>query len=190
MEPDNPLLDDYLLSLVPTDRKPRICFIPTASGDSEGYSDRFLAAFGPDRAEASVLSLFKRSVADLDAFVLDQDVVYVGGGNTANLLAIWRLHGLDLALEKAYRAGVVMAGISAGMNCWFEESVTDSFGTQLAPLHDGLGPLAGSCCPHYDGAALVFAGTGLAEVVSSRPEAAAYRVEPGGEERLAARWLD
>ncbi|MGZ0149390.1 Type 1 glutamine amidotransferase-like domain-containing protein [Kribbella sp. WER1] len=117
MEPDNPLLDDYVLSLVPAGRKPRVCFVPTASGDSEGYAERFLAAFAPERAEASVLSLFKRSVADLNAFVMEQDVVYVGGGNTANLLAVWRLHGLDTALEKAYRAGVVMAGISAGMNC-------------------------------------------------------------------------
>ncbi|MET9274770.1 peptidase E [Kribbella sp. NPDC003557] len=219
MEPDNPLLDDYLLSLVPTDRKPRVCFVPTASGDSEGYIDRFLAAFGPDRAEATVLSLFKRSVADLDAFVLDQDIVYVGGGNTANLLAVWRLHGLDSALEKAYRAGVVMAGISAGMNCWFEASVTDSFDTNgCGPLADGLGLLPGSACPHYDGealrrdtflnlvqsgfpagyaaedgVALHFTNGHLANVVSSRPGAGAYTVLRGdtgaSEERLPARYL-
>jgi peptidase E len=219
MEPENPLLDDYLLSLVPAGRKPRVCFVPTASGDSEGYSERFLAAFGPERAEATVLSLFKRSVADLDAFVLEQDIVYVGGGNTANLLAIWRLHGLDTALEKAYRAGVIMAGISAGMNCWFEASVTDSFDTNgCDPLADGLGFLPGSACPHYngealrrdtflglvqsgfpagyaaeDGVALHFTNGRLANIVSSRPDAAAYSVRQGdaevSEERLPARYL-
>jgi peptidase E len=220
MEPDNPLLDDYLLSLVPSDRKPRVCFVPTASGDSEGYSERFLAAFGPDRAEATVLSLFQRSVADLDAFVLEQDVVYVGGGNTANLLAIWRLHGLDTALEKAYRAGVVMAGISAGMNCWFEASVTDSFDTNgCGPLPDGLGFLPGSACPHYDGeelrrgtflglvqsgfpggyaaedgVGLHFTNGELTNVVSSRADASAFAVRRGetaaSEERLPARYLE
>ncbi|MGW7682697.1 Type 1 glutamine amidotransferase-like domain-containing protein [Kribbella sp. NPDC054772] len=219
MEPENLLLDDYVLSLVPKGRKPRVCFVPTASGDSEGYSDRFLAAFGPERAEATVLSLFKRSVGDLDAFVLEQDVVYVGGGNTANLLAIWRLHGLDVALEKAYRAGVVMAGISAGMNCWFEASVTDSFDTNgCGPLDDGLGLLPGSACPHYDGealrrdtflglvesgfpegyaaedgVALHFTNGRLANVVSSRPDTAAYSVRRSdagvSEERLPARYL-
>lgn len=205
MEPDNPLLDDYLLSLAPAGRKPRICFVPTASGDSEGYSERFLAAFGSERAEATVLSLFNRTVADLDTFVLQQDIIYVGGGNTANLLAVWRVHGLDVALTKAYREGVVLAGISAGMNCWFEASVTDSFDTNaLAPLPDGLGLLPGSACPHYDGealrrgtyldliqngfptgyaaedgAALHFTNGELTTVVASRPQATAYKLTPG-----------
>jgi dipeptidase E len=114
MEPDNPLLDDYLLSLAPAGRKPRVCFVPTASGDSDGYSEKFLAAFGPERAEATILSLFNRTVADLDAFVLEQDIIYVGGGNTANLLAVWRVHGLDELLRAACDDGAVLAGISAG----------------------------------------------------------------------------
>jgi peptidase E len=219
MEPDNPLLDDYLLSLAPDGRRPRVCFVPTASGDSDGYSERFLAAFGPDRAEASVLSLFNRTVADLDAFVQEQDIIYVGGGNTANLLAVWRVHGLDVALEKAYQQGVILAGISAGMNCWFEASVTDSFDTNgLAPLPDGLGLLRGSACPHYDGealrrgtyldlvqsgfpagyaaedgAALHFVNGELTEAVASRPQAAAYKITQGptepSEQRLPTRYL-
>jgi dipeptidase E len=219
MEPENPLLDDYLLGLASADRKPRVCFVPTASGDSDGYSARFLEAFGEERAEASVLSLFDRTVVDLEGFLLEQDIVYVGGGNTANLLAVWRLHGLDVALEKAYRAGVVLAGISAGMNCWFEASVTDSFNSNgLDPLPDGLGLIAGSACPHYDGEALRrgtycalvqdgfpagyaaedgvglhFVNGQLAHVVSSRPDTSAYWVTRGeteaSEQRLPARYL-
>jgi dipeptidase E len=215
MEPDNPRLDAFVLSLARS-APPRVCFVPTASGDSEGYVANFYRAFAQLACTPSDLGLFDRGVDDLEAFVLAQDVVYVGGGNTASLLAVWRAHGLDAILRRAWEQGVVLAGISAGMNCWFEESVTDSFGTRLAPLHDGVGLLAGSSCPHYDGeeqrrptyrqlvaggelsagwaaddgAALVFAGSELAEVVSSRPEAAAYRVEPAGEQRIAARVLD
>ncbi|WP_202817569.1 peptidase E [Kribbella sp. ALI-6-A] len=220
MEPDNPLLDDHLLSLTGvTGRLPRVCFVPTASGDSPGYVERFLDAFSPDRAEASVLSLFTRTVTDLDAFVRSQDVVYVGGGNTANLLAVWRVHGLDRVLKDAYDDGVVLAGISAGMNCWFEASVTDSFDANgCDPLPDGLGLLAGSGCPHYDGeelrrgtyldlvrggfpdgyaaedgVGLHFRDGELVDVVTSRPGAAAYGVRAADgdvvEERLAARFL-
>jgi dipeptidase E len=200
MEPENPLLDDHILTLSGADR-PRVLFVPTASADSDDYCERFLAAFPPERAQASVLALFHRTVADLEAHVLAQDVVYVGGGSTANLLAVWRVHGLDRALRAAYDAGVVLAGISAGMNCWFEASVTDSFGPELAGLPDGLGFLPGSACPHYDGealrrpvyhrlvaegfpggyaadesAALVFVGGDLSEVVASRPGVQGYRV--------------
>ena len=141
---------------------------------------------------------FQRCVLDLEAYV-----IYVGGGNTANLLAVWRAHGIDRLLRRAWEEGVVLCGLSAGMNCWFTQSVTDSFGvSRLAPIHDGLGVLPGSCCPHYDGeslrrpvfrelvsageltdgwaaddgAALVFHGETLSEVVASRPEAAGYRV--------------
>ena len=137
-------------------------------------------------------------------FVAEQDVIYVGGGNTAHLLALWRLHGLDTILRDAWLGGTVLSGVSAGMLCWFAAGVTDSFGAGLAPLHDGLGLIAGSACPHYDGeaarrpryhelvasgfpagyaaddgAALVFEGATatLTEVVASRPRAAGYRVE-------------
>lgn len=200
-EPGDPRLDDHVLSLAGVPR-PRVLFVPTASGDSDVYCERFLAAFPPGRAEASVLSLFQRTVPDLREHVLAQDVVYVGGGSTANLLAVWRVHGLDDVLREAYAAGVVLAGISAGMNCWFAASVTDSFSTDLAGLPDGLGLLPGSACPHYDGesrrrpvyrelveggfpggfaadddAALVFADGELVEVVACRAGARAYRVE-------------
>jgi peptidase E len=203
MEPDNPLLDDFLLSLVPSVESPRVCFLPTASGDADGYIQRFEEAFSAPRARTSVLSLFRREHADLRSFVLAQDIVYVGGGSTANLLNLWRLHGLDKILIEALDAGVILAGLSAGMNCWFQASVTDSFGVDvLQPLDDGLGVLTGSACPHYDGeenrrpaylelvatqripegyaaddgCALLFRDGVLAEVVSSRPGARAFHV--------------
>jgi dipeptidase E len=201
MEPDNRLLDDHVLSLAGGSR-PRVCFLPTASGDSERYLFNFYAAFAR-RAEASHLALFVRTVDDLEGLLLDQDAIYVGGGNTANMLAIWRLHGVDRILRAAWQAGVVMAGISAGAICWFEAGTTDSFGLDLQPLSAGLSFLEGSFCPHYDGeaqrrplygrlvadgtlpagygvddgAALVFEGTELREAVSSRPGAGAHRVE-------------
>jgi dipeptidase E len=203
MEPDNPLLDRFILSLARTER-PRVCFVPTASADSETYVLGFYRAFSQLESRPSDLQLFDRQVEDLESFVLGQDVIYVGGGSTANLLAVWRAHGLDRILERAWNQGVVMCGISAGMNCWFEQSVTDSFGRDLRGLRDGLGLIPGSACPHYDGedqrrpvferlvgagdlrpgwaaddgAALVFRGTELHEVVASRPAARAYRVEP------------
>jgi peptidase E len=215
------LLDDHILSLARDARgrdRPRVCFLGTASGDADGYIAKFYAAFAR-RAEASHLALFVRTETDIDAFVLDQDVIYVGGGNTANMLAIWRLHGVDRALRRAWEAGVVMTGLSAGSICWFEQGTTDSFGP-LAPLTDGLGLLQGSHSPHYDGepqrrptyhdlvtrgalvgglaaddgAGLVFRGTSLVEVVASRPAARGYRVERGPdgkavETELATRYL-
>ncbi|GAB2986600.1 Type 1 glutamine amidotransferase-like domain-containing protein [Frigoribacterium salinisoli] len=141
-------LDDVLLNAAAKD-SPRICFIPTASGDSPDYIKRFYAAFLTARAVPSHLELFRRSVDDLDAFFSEQDVIYVGGGSTANLLAVWRLHGVDPALKKAYARGVVLGGISAGAACWFDACLTDSFGP-VAALNDGLGLLPGSFCPHYN----------------------------------------
>lgn len=141
-------IDDHLLSLTGKDL-PKVCFIPTASGDADSYSERFLAAF-EGRAETSVLSLFCHDPWGYTdpAMLLEQDVVYVGGGSTANLLAVWRLHGLPDILRRAAAQGTILAGISAGMNCWFEASSTDSYGP-LAVLPDGLGFLRGSACPHY-----------------------------------------
>lgn len=146
------LLDGWLLRHARSPR-PRVCFVPTASGDAQGYVERFLAAFGPRDCEPSVLPLFQRTLDDdaLRAFVLAQDVVYVGGGNTANMLAVWRVHGVDRLLREAYDRGTLLAGISAGANCWARASHTDSFGP-LTHLPDGLGLLAGSVCPHYDSA--------------------------------------
>lgn len=200
MEPDNPVLDDYVLKLTGAAR-PKVCFVPTASGDASDYVAKFEETLAP-RADTSVLRLFTREHTDLRGFLLAQDVVYVGGGSTANLLAVWRTHGLPEILAEASANGTVLAGISAGMNCWFEASVTDSFGPGLAPLLDGLGFIAGSACPHYDGeelragtfrglvadgfpagyaaddgCGLLFEDGELTDVVSSRPGADAYRVE-------------
>jgi dipeptidase E len=202
MEPRNPRLDGFVLSLARRNRHPRVCFVGTASGDNDYYLRRFYEAFPPSRAAATHLALFDRKVSDLRKFVMEQDVIYVGGGNSANMLAVWRLHGLDKALRASWNAGVVMAGISAGAICWFETGVTDSFGMPFRALNDGLGFVRGACCPHYDGekerrpvlmrlikhgfpstlalddgAAAHFVGTRLKEVVSSRPKARAFRIE-------------
>jgi peptidase E len=151
MEPDNPLLDDFTLSWTGRSR-PRVCFLPTASGDSEVNISNFHRAFPASRAEASHVSLFRRDAQNVSEHLLSQHVIYVGGGNTANMLAVWRVHGVDEILRQAYAQGIVLTGVSAGMICWFEGGVTDSFGP-LAPLRDGLKLLAGSACPHYDGEA-------------------------------------
>jgi peptidase E len=151
MEPRNPRLDRYILSLTKK-RRPRVCFLATASGDSPDYLRRFHQAFRKHHCLAIDLPLFVRDGSDPAEVLLQQDVIYVGGGNTANLLAIWRMHGVDRALRRAWEAGIVLCGISAGMNCWFEASVTDSFGP-LRELRDGLGFLRGSACPHFDGEA-------------------------------------
>ncbi|HEY8819102.1 MAG TPA: peptidase E [Candidatus Limnocylindrales bacterium] len=209
MEPDNPLLDDHTLDLARTARgreRPRVCFLATASGDTPGYIADFYAALAR-RSEASHLSLFVRTVDDIERHLVDQDVIYVGGGNTENMLAVWRVHGVDRALRAAWESGVVLAGLSAGSLCWFESGTTDSYGAGLAPLSSGLGFLPGSHAPHYDGestrrphyqkliaegvlpagyaaddgVALVFRGTELDEVVASRPGARAYRVERGAD---------
>jgi dipeptidase E len=199
MEPRNPRLDDYILRLTQKPR-PKVCFIPTASGDSLRYINQFERAFA-SKAETSHLALFRRTVTDLKAFLLALDIIYVGGGNVANLLAVWRLHGVDRILRLAWQNGVILCGVSAGMNCWFEGCVTDSFGP-LAPLRDGLGLLPGSARPHYDGekerrpayhrfiasglpgglaaedgAAIHFVSRNILRCVSSRPNAKAYRVQ-------------
>lgn len=203
MEPENLLLDEFVLSLARSEH-PRVCFVPTASGDAEGYVACFYRAFATLDCRPTDLQLFQRTTSDLASFALAQDVIYVGGGSTANLLAVWRAHGLDRILRRAWKQGIVLCGVSAGMNCWFEESVTDSFDLrQLAPLRHGLGLLKGSSCPHFDGepqrrpafrrlvaageladgwgaddgAALVFTGENLTEVVASRPNVSAYRVQ-------------
>jgi dipeptidase E len=199
MEPDNPLLDRYLIAQ--TGRSdPAVCFVPTASGDSDTYIVKFYTAFVALGCQATHLSLF-RPPRDLEAFVLAQDAIYVGGGNTKSLLALWREWGLDRLLRRAWQQGVILGGISAGSICWFEQGLTDSLPGELTPLNC-LGLLPGSNSPHYDGeperrpayqrliaggemadglaaddgVALHFVGRELAHVVSSRPGAAAYRV--------------
>ncbi|MFJ3956620.1 Type 1 glutamine amidotransferase-like domain-containing protein [Arthrobacter sp. NPDC090010] len=199
------LIDDEILALSGKER-PSVCFVPTASGDAEGYCRRFEDAFR-GRAETSVLSLFCREPWGYSdpQLLLEQDVVYVGGGSTVNLLELWRRHGLPEILEHAAEQGTVLAGISAGMNCWFDSSSTDSFGP-LAPLNDGLGFVPGSACPHYLGealrrerylgwvgsgalgggyaadeyAALIFKDGVLVDGISEQPGRQAFRVEPDG----------
>ena len=193
---------------------PSVCVVPTALGDD---ADAVLRLYGllPDGLAPTHLPFFPWPPDDLRRFALDQDVIFVSGGNTANMLAIWRVHGFDRILREAWESGVVLTGWSAGMICWFEASVTDSFGPQLEGMHDGLGFLAGSACPHYDGeerrrpvytklvtdgfpagvaaddgVGVHYIGTDLAEVVTVRDGAAAYRVGPEGEMRLDARLLD
>ena len=199
MEPENPLLDDYVLGLARREH-PRVCFVPTASGDSELLVECFGEVFA-GRVVPSTLELFRLDGRDLRRFVLEQDVVYVGGGSTVNLLTLWRVHGLDMIFREAVEEGVVLAGVSAGALCWFEGGITDSYGP-LRPLRDGLGLLRGSFCPHYDGepgrpeayrsavadglpaglaaddgVAAHFVDGRLRAAVSSRPGAGLHRVE-------------
>jgi dipeptidase E len=211
VDPASPL-DDFMLSLSAAPH-PRVCFVPTPGGDSDSGIAAFFEAFSRRACEPSCLRLF--GVPDRPVeHLAEQDVIYVSGGNTANALAIWRLHGVDAALRHAWERGAVLGGVSAGANCWFECSVTDSYGPDLAPLRDGLGLLPGSFCPHYDGeelrrpvyralvdegfpagyaaddgAALHFAGADLREAVSARAGARAYRVVAGDETPIDARLL-
>ncbi len=183
--------------------RPNICYIGTATGDSEPRIGRFHEIFG-DVAATAHLALFERTIEDIGPFLLEQDAIFVGGGNTASLLAVWRAHGVDTALRAAHEAGVVLAGRSAGSICWFEGGTTDSFGPTLQPLVDGLGFIAGSHCPHYDAeaqrrplyhdlvarrvlpgdiavddfAAAMYDGDRLVEVIAAHAGPGAYRVEP------------
>ena len=208
-----PALVDHVLSFAAR-KRPRVLLIPTASGDSDGYLLTFYRQLAGRDLELSHLALFQRTVDDIDGLIRDQDIVIVSGGNTANLLAIWRLHGVDRALRAAYDAGTVMTGWSAGALCWFEGGTTDSFTPDLGPLHDGLGFLKGSASPHYDSEArrpMVYAreiAAGLApgialddgvaaryederlvEVVSEREDGRASMVDRDGEHPLPVRVL-
>lgn len=149
MEPENPLLDQYILKQSMKDL-PKVCFVPTASGDQNQYIERFYDAFHPQPCVADHLALFDPHFHDLEDFVLSQDILYVGGGSTRNLLVLWKEWGLDSIIRKAYVNGTILAGLSAGAICWFEEGLTDPMNAPLYKLN-GLGYLQGSCCPHYDG---------------------------------------
>jgi dipeptidase E len=204
-------LEDYWLGVTGAER-PRVLVVPTAVAEK---AELTLAIYEQlsGRAVVSQLSFFPWPPAELRELALAQDAIYVTGGNTANALAIWRAHGFDAILREAWQAGVVLAGWSAGMICWFEAGVTDSFGPQLAGM-DCLGLLPGSACPHYDGEAqrrpvyrkLVrdgfprglalddgagahFVGTELREVLATSDTAGGYLVTPEGETRLEVRRL-
>lgn len=199
-------------------KRPRILHVPTAVGDDQWSIDTMREILGEELWDPNHLSLFGVPEPGWRERVLEQDVIFVNGGNTANMLAVWRVQGFDRALREAWERGAVLAGWSAGAICWFEACVTDSFRPELDGLQDGLGLLGGSCCPHYDGeekrrpvyhelvaagfpgglaiddgAAVVFQGRELLEVVSVREGAGAYRVFLGDggvvEESLPARLL-
>ena len=190
---------------------PSVCILGTATGDASipGYYETFTA----HRCRPSHLPLFGIPRPDWREHLLSRDLIFVGGGNTASMLAVWRAHGVDEVVREAWERGVVLAGGSAGAICWFEAGVTDSFRAELDGL-ECLGWLPGSCCPHYDGeaqrrpayarllaegfppgiaiddfAAVRFEGAELAEVVAAAPGATAYRVDGDGETPLEARSL-
>jgi peptidase E len=204
-------LYDYVLELTGKAR-PRLLYVPTAVAESAEGIVLFYEHFS-GRAECSHLRTFPWPPEDLRELILSQDAICVSGGNTANMLAIWRVHGIDRLLREAWENGVVLWGASAGMICWFEAGVTDSFGPDLRGM-DCLGFLQGSACPHYDGeerrrpryrelidggfpegvaaddgVAIHYVGGEIAEIVTCRPGTAAYRVSRDGEERLETREL-
>jgi dipeptidase E len=213
MERDNTLLDDYVLGLVGRPR-PRICFLPTASGDADHYIVRFYRAFDAARCEPSHVSLFRRDggASDVHEHVLASDVVYVGGGSVVSLIGTWKAHGLDLTLRHAWERGTVMCGVSAGSLCWFTSALSAFHGPPR--VVEGLGLLPYSNCVHFDcerdrdgafrrhlldgmcagyaaedGAALHFVGERLAGVVTSRPRARAFRMRRTDAGRIERRAL-
>jgi peptidase E len=214
MDDPSHALDAFVLSLTGKP-VPRVCFLPTASGDPRDQVTRFYERFGSWACEPSILSLFHlaRDRIDPVSHLLAQDAIYVGGGSMRNLLAVWREHGVDEALRVAWDAGVVLAGLSAGAMCWFGGGISMSAGTPEAVR--GLGLLDGSLSVHLDGeaqrlpvyraavaagelapgyaaddgAALLFEGTELAECVSSRAGARVLRIEPDGRGGVVERSL-
>ena len=153
---DGPSPVDALILRITGKPRPRVCFVSTPSGDLPEHIDKFELAFLSEVCEPSNLAFFRRPgsrsipLTDLDSHILQQDVVYVGGGNTKSALGVWREWGLDRTLSQAYEAGVMLCGMSAGAMCWFEAGITDSFwGSDYRPLA-GLGLLAGGCAVHYN----------------------------------------
>lgn len=204
VEPENPRLERYVLAQ--TGRKrPKICFLGTATGDADTYVAKFYSSFAKLDCRPTHVPLFART-PDLRKELLSQDVIYVGGGNTKSMLAVWREWGIPEILREAWRRGVVLTGVSAGAICWFKVGVTDSWAGRLAAL-PCLGLLPGTGCPHYDGeaerrpalhrlvasreaptaialddgAAAHFIGRGLVRVVSARPSALGYQVRRKGD---------
>ena len=140
-------IEKYIISLV-SKKRPKICFIPTASGDSSLYKLNFYRAFSQLDCITSHIDFFSRT-EDLEEKVLNQDIIYVGGGNTKSMLAVWKEWNLHIILHKAYEKGIVMSGVSAGAICWFEKGITDSFAKELTMMNC-LGIVNGIACPHFD----------------------------------------
>jgi peptidase E len=184
-------------------REPRLCVLNTAGGDDPRWTLLMYDRLARHPARVSHLALFPMpNVRDPEDLLLSQDVIFVGGGSVANMLAVWRVHGLDVILRKAWQAGIVLAGSSAGGICWFEGGTTDSFGRELRAFTDGLGMLPGSYCPHYnsepgrrplyhrlvadgtlpggiacdDGVGAHYVDDTLTELIADRPTTGAYRV--------------
>jgi len=220
MEPENTALDLYVLHAVEA-AKPKVCFLPHASSDEARYCLNFFTAFARYNCVPSSLSLFTTPPKNnMEEFLHGQDVIYVGGGNTKSMLAVWREWELDRILRSCYEHGVVLAGVSAGANCWFDAYITDSASHELGALTNGLGILRGTFCPHYngeeqrrptfhrlvangtvpdgiacdDGVAAHYIDDKLHQVVASHPYAQAYHVRrtPTGvsEESISTHHLD
>lgn len=199
MEPDNGLLDKYILDLVPKER-PKICFMGTASHDGKEYLDMFNNFFKNQQCEPSHLSL-THPPKDIEAFIMDKDIIHVGGGNTTLIIDTWKKFGVDKIMKKAWEAGIILTGMSAGAICWFDDGITNPSPGVLTRL-PCLGLLNGSFCPHYDdraelksafhklilegiieegygvedGAAVHFVGNEPIRVITSRPGVTAYKV--------------
>lgn len=200
MEPDNGLLDKYILNLVPK-KKPRICFMGTASNDGKEYRDMFYDFFSKMECEPSHLAL-THPPRNIEAFIMDKDIIHVGGGNTVLIIEAWKKHGVDKIMKRAWNSGIILTGMSAGAICWFQDGITNPSPGMLSRL-ECLGLLRGSFCPHYDeredlkkayhkmilegtigdgfgvedGAAIHFADSQPIRVITSRPWANAYRVK-------------
>lgn len=199
MEPDNGLLDKYILNLVPK-AKPKICFLGTASNDGKEYRDMFYNFFNKQQCEPTHLS-FLEPPKNIEKFILGQDIIHVGGGNTKLIMETWKKFGVDKIMRKAWNEGVILTGMSAGAICWFEDGITNPSPGVLTRL-PCLGLLKGSFCPHFDeradlrhsfhklilngiikdgygvedGAAVHFADGVPIKFITSRPEAKAYKV--------------
>jgi peptidase E len=196
--------------------RPRVCVMATAQGDNAADYLRLLTAFEHTGVVLSHLSLFPMpNVPEPGELLLDQDVIVVGGGSVANMLAVWRVHGLDTVLRVAWERGVVLSGASAGAICWFVGGTTDSFGPLLRLFADGLALLPHSYCPHYDseelrrptyqrlvsdgslpagwgaddGVGLHFVDGELAEVIADRDGVCAWHVQPGSDQAVETRLL-
>jgi dipeptidase E len=215
----NDAICDLVVELAPSP-KPRICLLPTASGDPQDQIARFRRAFGERDCVPSIVSLFRlgENPVDLREELLGQDAIYVGGGSLLNLIAVWRAHSLDRILRECWLEGVLLCGQSAGAMCWFERGITSSSGRPA--IAAGLGVLPGAVCVHYlsepqrrrrflraiereeldgglgldDQTGIVFAGTEMTEAVSARSGATVWEVSRRGgepsERRLTARELE
>jgi len=197
---------EHAIELAGSPEQPRFCYLGTAQGDSLNGIAGYYRAFAGSEVRATHLELFSMpNVPDIREHLLAQDVIWVGGGSVANLLAVWRVHGLDEVMHECWEAGVVLGGVSAGSICWHVGGTTDSFGLDLRPVTNGLALLPYGNGVHYDsearrrpllhrlvadgtlpvsyatddGVGLSYEGTELIEAVADRPGVAAYKVERG-----------